>query len=362
VSHADVATIRASVGLGAREEAALRAAAGLLEPEVDAWVDRFYARLVVDPPAMALLADEGRVVRLKRSLAAWFRELLTLPFDEAYGRARERIGETHVRIGLPPYLIVAAMSGVRRDAAASVARLLAHDPDRRRAVDRAMEAALDLELALMLAAQMRRGTERALRDDAAFLGGLAARRVARRAADGVAAARCYGLLLRRAEDPAERALWAARLDESLAEAARIGTDVPADLGPPRTVSVRQVCLDALAQASEPGSPAPVLRVDPSLVATLHGEALRAAVTALVRAARASLDDDVRVAARTDSGALLVEVLATARVPPPREGEGADPLEWARLAAEVHGGRLEPIEDGRWTGWSLRLPGVVRSVT
>ena len=152
-------SIRRSLQFGPQEEALLRAAAPRLLPEIPGWTERFYARVAVDPVAMALLKDEGRIIRLKRSFGAWLQELFALPFDAAYERARAGIGRTHVRIEMPQYLMVTSMGAVRRDAAESVARLWAAEPETGRRVMSALDQVLDLELALMLEQYRRRSRE-----------------------------------------------------------------------------------------------------------------------------------------------------------------------------------------------------------
>ena len=102
---AELGDILRALAWGPDDEARLRASVPRLSPRVDAWVEAFYVRLTSDPTAVAVLGDEGRIMRLRRSLSAWFHEMLTLPVDDAYARAREEIGRTHVRIGMPQHLI-----------------------------------------------------------------------------------------------------------------------------------------------------------------------------------------------------------------------------------------------------------------
>ena len=156
---ASIPALRHSLGFGVADEALVRTAAPRLGPEVDGWVERFYARLVVDPVAMAILRDESRVLRLKRSLVAWFLEIFSLPLDEGYERARRDIGIVHVRIGMPLYLMVTAMGGLRRDVRDSVVRLWADDGAQAERVADALSKVLDLELALMLECYRRRQRE-----------------------------------------------------------------------------------------------------------------------------------------------------------------------------------------------------------
>ena len=155
----DILAIRRSLGFEEAHEEAVREAGKRLTPEVDGWVDRFYLRLLTDPEAMRVIGDEASVIRLKRSLTAWFLEMFSLPVDEAYLRAREEIGRVHVRRAMPQYLMVTAMGALKRDVAESVWRLFGAEPGEAARIARALDMLLDLELALMLGAYRRRTSE-----------------------------------------------------------------------------------------------------------------------------------------------------------------------------------------------------------
>ena len=73
--------------------------------------DAFYETLGQYPTTAALI--EGRVDHLKATHAAWMRELVAGDYGDAYLARRMRIGEVHVRIGLPPYYVEAVMNNIR---------------------------------------------------------------------------------------------------------------------------------------------------------------------------------------------------------------------------------------------------------
>jgi signal transduction histidine kinase len=286
-TEADIDAIRRSLGLTAEDETALREAAPLLVPEIEGWVDSFYVRLVVDEVAMSLLRDEAMVVRLKRSLVAWFQELLTLPFDADYERARAEIGRVHVRIGMPQHLMVTAMGGVRGDVRASVARILAADGGRAQRVATAFERVLDLELALMLGAYRRRARELAQRTDRALYARRVEARFVRAAADAFDASLCYAELLRRAPDAESRDRWATRLKETLREfaslPARLGDGEQALPEGPRRTAVGEICARALENVSTPSRTVIDLRIEPPGVeAVLHPTTFRLAFEELLQ--------------------------------------------------------------------------------
>jgi len=233
--ESQIEDVRRGLSLTADDEALVREAAPRLQPEVERLIDAFYARLVTDGVAMALLRDEATVIRLKRSLSAWLHEMLTLPYDAAYERARADIGRTHLRIGMPQHLMVTSMGTLRRDVRDTVERLWADDAPRGRAVLRALEKALDLELALMLSAYRRRERElEALAERITSARELQAHYAAA-AADAVDAAMCYAALVSRTDDPSTRRRWSDRLAVAMRAVASLSTRLEGSAGAAREV-------------------------------------------------------------------------------------------------------------------------------
>lgn len=346
--------VRRSLQLGADEEALLRLAAPALEADIPAWVDAFYARLVTDPPAMALLVDEGRVLRLKRSLQSWFHELFALPLDAAYERARAEIGAVHMRIGMPAHLMVTTMSHLKADIRRSAMARLASDPERAERVARAAEKHLDLELCLMLNTYARRIRQADRQRDRKLLLERMARRLAGGARDALDAAACYAELMRRSDREEDRSRWAARLEHLLRRVARSDARSLATLASLDDVPVR-VPLSALvgevledvpqalrarvqAEVRPPDLSAIVLpgplrhALGEVLMNALHHDPSGRVTIALYEGAAAGIAVDV-----TDSGpgwpaglSSVSHVLAATR------GMG---LAYAELVASLHGGQL-----------------------
>lgn len=74
--------------------------AGPLAPEVAL---AFYDYLGRDPEMHEILWSEpGRVERLYRSFAAWYRELFSGQYDALYAERRMHIGLVHARVGVRP--------------------------------------------------------------------------------------------------------------------------------------------------------------------------------------------------------------------------------------------------------------------
>lgn len=360
----ELADILRALGWGPDDEARLRASVPRLSPRVDAWVEAFYVRLLADPTAVTVLGDEERVMRLRRSLSAWFHEMLTLPVDDAYARAREEIGRTHVRIGMPQHLMVTAMHGLRRDVRADVLRLLGDDPAAAEATSRSLEKALDLELALMLEAYRRRARELALRQDATVLAQAVARRCADGVEDAVDAVLCRTEALRRLPpgDPAQPRMLA-RVEEAsreIGDLARLWiARLPGYESEPRVASFDALLHAAQANVSLPSGTAIERVIEPlGLEALVHVAAVQLALEELLQAAvNRDPGGTVRVTVRRrpDEG-VEVEVAhggprdASYGAPDASDGIG---LAYVPIAAELHDGFLDVGRPGA-TSAAVRL--------
>jgi hypothetical protein len=364
----DIEAIRTSLALDERKEEEVHRAGERLVGEIEGWVERFYVRLVGDPAAMRILHDEGRIVRLKRSLAAWFAELFALPFDRAYQRAREQIGRTHVRIGMPQHLMVTAMNGIRRDVTESISRIWEGDAvGARRAAD-AVGRALDLELALMLAAYGRRSREVWQRAERSLVAGHLRHRLHGASREAVDAARCYAELARRASSDEERNGWSVRLGDVLQRLARATGPTPPPESDRGRVSLRHVCERATAAVSLPPRTSLDLAVEPpDLEGFLRGDTLEMALQDLVQdAVNRGAGGAVRVTVRGDSDAIRVDIVESGSAWP-EEARHDDPqgapsgLGYAEQVARLHGGALERFREADGSSVvRMRLPGALRA--
>jgi signal transduction histidine kinase len=373
----DIAAIRRALGFGATEEARVREVAPRLVPEIEGWVDAFYERLSADPLALALLKDEATVVRLRRTLTAWFQELLSLPYDAAYERARVEIGRAHVRIGMPQHLMVTAMAGVRRDVRASVRRLVAGTPEDVARVSDAVEMVLDLELALMLGAYRRRAREVAQRTDRVLFARRAEARFARARADAADAAACYAALLRRARDPGSVERWSSRLAEAIGvvadRAGRPGVEERAAWEAPRRVALSDVATRVLEELSVPARTEVEVVVDPPDARVVLFEVpVRFALEELLQnAVNRDPGGSVRASftALADGG-LLLEVSdggprwpdSARSVDDAVSAAGGMPAAFCELVTELHGGSIDLLRPpGGGAGVRLRLRPVPEEV-
>lgn len=280
-----ISAIRLGLGLGDEEEALVHRVGRTLTSHVDTWIDGFYTRLLTDPAAMRILDDDARVIRLKRSLKSWFVELFTLPWNEDYERSRANIGETHVRLLMPTYLMVVAMSRMREDVCQTIEHLWDGDPEEAREISSVVARALDMELTLMLMAFRRSERVASRQKDRMVYAQRAAKRFAQTLYDRVDAALCYAELAD-TDDP-QRREYLAKLKDVLRGLARHDQRLRAQakvngLAPGR-VRLTEVCRSALADVSVDANTRLSLDVEPpELEAQIVEQAVRLAVEELAQ--------------------------------------------------------------------------------
>lgn len=345
--------VRRSLGLGEEEERLVRRAGERLRPYVTEWVDAFYTRLLSDPAAMRLLDDDARVIRLKRSLTAWFHELFSLPFDDHFERLRESVGVAHVRLDMPTYLMVTSMSRLRQDVTASVRQEFDEDPEAARAVGRAMSLALDMELALITTAFRRAERALARSQDRVVYAQRAARRYAHILLDRIDAALCYAELAAAGGPRQKEGLT--KLKDVLRGLSRFDHRMQARVDAQRLkrkrVRLGEVCARGIADVSLSRGTRVYVDVEPlDLEATLVGEAAQLAVEELVQngAAHAPGGAVYLECEAGDPDGVVIRVVDEGPGWPPSVREFKDiyalgsglGLSFCEVVAELHGGSIE----------------------
>ena len=96
-----------------RDEENLKRVAWIGESYGDEFIERFYTYLENFRDTSAYLPDEETRKRHKEKVKRWFVEVFTSDYDARYLRKLYRIGEVHMRIGLPPHYVQASMNFVR---------------------------------------------------------------------------------------------------------------------------------------------------------------------------------------------------------------------------------------------------------
>ncbi len=128
----------------------VNAVAGLLQPYLAGLIDDFYDEIQRHPGAARVITGgAAQIERLKGTLRAWLKDLLTGPYDEAYVTRRWRVGWRHVEIGLDQVYTNVALSRLRRGL---LLALEEHWPgDLRESLDtrRSLNTLLDLDLAII---------------------------------------------------------------------------------------------------------------------------------------------------------------------------------------------------------------------
>lgn len=92
----------------------IEAVASLLDPDLPALVDDFYAQIERHPAAFNVIrGGQPQIDRLKATLLQWVRELFAGRYDESYVDRRWRVGWRHVEIGLDQVYANVALSRLR---------------------------------------------------------------------------------------------------------------------------------------------------------------------------------------------------------------------------------------------------------
>lgn len=147
--EARFAELKRYVRFTAAEIRALHALRPRVEPHFDRIVGQFYERVREHEDAHAVLVDEAQVNRLKASMREWLVRLFSSAYDADHFERTSRIGDAHVRVGLPDRYMFTAMSLMRRgllEAAAEDGKPVSFGDHL------AITTAIDLELAVMVGA------------------------------------------------------------------------------------------------------------------------------------------------------------------------------------------------------------------
>lgn len=124
--------------------------AGLLDPHFASLIDDFYSEIDRHPDARKVITGGAdQIQRLKGTLRAWLKDLVTGPYDQAYVTRRWRVGWRHVEIGLNQVYTNVALSRLRSGCTLVLLRELHGDPAEFRAILHSFNKLLDLDLAII---------------------------------------------------------------------------------------------------------------------------------------------------------------------------------------------------------------------
>ncbi|MCB9766327.1 MAG: hypothetical protein H6739_41515 [Alphaproteobacteria bacterium] len=134
------------LGFGDDDAAHLAALAPVFARHGPGITDDFYDVLGRTPATAGLI--EGRVDALKATHARWMGQLFEGSYGEDYFEGRRRIGEAHVRIGLPPQFVEGVMSFIRTAGERAIRAEIA-DHDEASAKVASLFKILDLDLIII---------------------------------------------------------------------------------------------------------------------------------------------------------------------------------------------------------------------
>jgi PAS domain S-box-containing protein len=137
--------MRRYVAFAPEDAALLREFRGAAAPHFERIAAEFYDRIRQHEEAHAVFTGEAQIARLQRSLVRWLERVFGGTYDEAYFAETTKIGQVHVRVGLPQRYMFTAMALVR----GSLVTVAQAQPEGARLVS-AIDRLLDLELAIML--------------------------------------------------------------------------------------------------------------------------------------------------------------------------------------------------------------------
>ncbi len=126
----------------------LRALHPVLQPHFADIASKFYAALLRNASAAAVLTGPEQLERLRVTLIDWMSTGLVGPYDDRFYEKRSRIGRRHVAIGLHHRYMFTAMNVVRTAYHDHIGRLC--EPAEALASIRSVNKLLDIELAIMV--------------------------------------------------------------------------------------------------------------------------------------------------------------------------------------------------------------------
>ncbi|HQT65261.1 MAG TPA: protoglobin domain-containing protein [Acidocella sp.] len=98
-------------GLSRQDQHIMAKVAVYIRPLLPLLTDRFYEVLAEEPSIRPYI--EGRVEHLKKTHVVWLNSLFAGDYGPEFIQRQEKIGETHVRVRVPPLFVAASMAFLR---------------------------------------------------------------------------------------------------------------------------------------------------------------------------------------------------------------------------------------------------------
>lgn len=156
------------IGFGDDDAARLKELRPLVAPYMPQVVENFYEAFSANPRTLAIFTDAQQIERLKKSFEGWLDEVFSGIYDGAYFARRQRIGQVHVKVGLLPHFMFAAINLVRCDLAEILDEIKPERPYRN-----SVQKILDIELTIMVQSYCDRMMDLKMQIPAAIAAGLA---------------------------------------------------------------------------------------------------------------------------------------------------------------------------------------------
>lgn len=324
----------------------------VLSPHFDPIAEHFYQCILAHPNAhAAITGGDEQVERLKRTLVSWMHSGLKGPHDEDFFERRAKIGQVHVRIGLPQQYMVTAMNVMRIDYR-NVLEQSRNDLHEFAADCAAVDRLFDIELAIMFQTYQADSEDRMRRRERLATIGQLAASIGHDLRNPLGVIESSLFIMRRKNDANEVLLrHVDKIAKQVRTCERIVTDLldMAKNNPPRLkmVDIREVIEQCLEQVNCPRTieihiDAPPIQfvLDPGLI----GQALVNLLTNSIRAIGSATPGQISIIARTTAEELKLTVEDT--------GPGFEP---AILPLA-----FEPLVTTRATGIGLGLA-LVKSI-
>ncbi len=197
--------IQRYVGWTQADAVRVHAAGPLVESAFFELIDDFYREIAEhEATRRVITGGDAQVERLKGTLRAWLKELVTGPYDMAFVERRFRVGYRHVEIGLKQIYVEAAVSRLRNGLLRVLRQNWPSDGDvvELAATMRSLTTLLDLDLAIIQDAYETASNDRLMRVERLAAIGRVAGGVAHELRNPLNVMRTSVYFLRNASNPA----------------------------------------------------------------------------------------------------------------------------------------------------------------
>lgn len=121
----------------------------IIEPHMDAILDRFYERILTEDTAIRLFQDSATLMLVRRAQRRhWIERVFAGRFDAEYRRVSRAMGQSHFRAGVDAMLFTAAYCLVLNEVAGVIVSTFRNDPVQQQRYLSAVNLAVFLDLGL----------------------------------------------------------------------------------------------------------------------------------------------------------------------------------------------------------------------